>query len=138
MHPEKFLRIGPGLCPHGTDRQTDRNVCVQVLDAVQFLHHHGIVHLNIAPDNVIMGQTDRQTDGQMATCMCPCLHGTDRQTERQTDRNVCVHVLDAVQFLHHRGIVHLNIAPDNVIMGQTDRQTDGQIATRVCLCQGLF
>ena len=71
MHPEKFLRIGPGLCPHGTDRHTDRNVCVQVLDAVQFLHHHGIVSLNIAPDNVIMGQTDRQTE---------------RQRDRWTDR----------------------------------------------------
>jgi len=79
-------------------------------------------------------QTERQTDRQIAACVRLCLHGTDGQT----DRNVCVHVLDAVQFLHHRGIVHLNIAPDNVIMGQTDRQTDGQIATCVCLCQGLF
>lgn len=26
----------------------------QVLDALQFLHHRGIVHLNIQPDNVIM------------------------------------------------------------------------------------
>ena len=48
---------------------------------------------------------------------------TDRQTDGQTDRNVCVHVLDAVQFLHHRGIVHLNIAPDNVIM-QSRRRFD--------------
>jgi serine/threonine protein kinase len=28
----------------------------------------------------------------------------------------CVKVLDAVQFLHHRGIIHLNIQPDNVVM----------------------
>jgi len=32
-------------------------------------------------------------------------------------------VLDAVQFLHHRGIVHLSIAPDNVIM-QSRRRFD--------------
>ena len=25
-------------------------------------------------------------------------------------------MLDALQFLHHRGIVHLNIQPDNIIM----------------------
>ncbi len=25
-------------------------------------------------------------------------------------------VLDALQFLHHRGVVHLNLQPDNVIM----------------------
>jgi len=81
-----------------------------------------------------MAQTDRQTDRNM----CAPVSAWDRRTDGQTDRNVCVHVLDAVQFLHHRGIVHLNIAPDNVIMGQTDRQTDGQIATCVCLCQGLF
>jgi len=33
----------------------------QVLDAVQFLHHRGIVHLNIQPDNVIM-QSRRRFD----------------------------------------------------------------------------
>ena len=27
---------------------------LQVLDALQFLHHRGIVHLNIQPDNIIM------------------------------------------------------------------------------------
>lgn len=27
---------------------------MQVLDALQFLHHRGIVHLNLQPDNVIM------------------------------------------------------------------------------------
>jgi len=32
-------------------------------------------------------------------------------------------VLDAVQFLHHRGIVHLSILPDNVIM-QSRRRFD--------------
>jgi len=32
-------------------------------------------------------------------------------------------VLDAVQFLHHRGIVHLSIQPDNVIM-QSRRRFD--------------
>jgi len=34
---------------------------LQVLDALQFLHHHGIVHLNIQPDNVIM-QSRRRFD----------------------------------------------------------------------------
>lgn len=29
-------------------------LCIQVLDAFQFLHHRGIVHLNLQPDNVIM------------------------------------------------------------------------------------
>ena len=35
----------------------------------------------------------------------------------------CAKVLDAVQFLHHRGIVHLSIQPDNVIM-QSRRRFD--------------
>lgn len=34
---------------------------LQVLDALQFLHHHGMVHLNIQPDNVIM-QSRRRFD----------------------------------------------------------------------------
>jgi len=34
---------------------------LQVLDAVQFLHHRGIVHLSIQPDNVIM-QSRRRFD----------------------------------------------------------------------------
>jgi len=33
----------------------------QVLDAVQFLHHRGVVHLSIQPDNVIM-QSRRRFD----------------------------------------------------------------------------
>ena len=37
------------------------NACLQVLDAVQFLHHRGIVHLNIQPDNIIM-QSRRRFD----------------------------------------------------------------------------
>ena len=36
---------------------------------------------------------------------------------------VCYKVLDAVQFLHHRGIVHLAIQPDNIIM-QSRRRFD--------------
>lgn len=32
---------------------------LQVLDALQFLHHRGIVHLNIQPDNVIMNSRRR-------------------------------------------------------------------------------
>ena len=32
-------------------------------------------------------------------------------------------MLDALQFLHHRGIVHLNLQPDNVIM-QSRRRFD--------------
>lgn len=35
--------------------------CFQVLDALQFLHHRGVVHLNIQPDNVIM-QSRRRYD----------------------------------------------------------------------------
>ena len=32
---------------------------LQVLDALQFLHHRGIVHLNIKPDNVVMNSRRR-------------------------------------------------------------------------------
>ena len=27
---------------------------MQVLDALQYLHHRGVVHLNVQPDNVVM------------------------------------------------------------------------------------
>jgi len=37
------------------------NTVFQVLDAVQFLHHRGVVHLSIQPDNVIM-QSRRRLD----------------------------------------------------------------------------
>lgn len=37
------------------------SIIKQVLDALQFLHHRGIVHLNIQPDNVIM-QSRRRFD----------------------------------------------------------------------------
>lgn len=37
-------------------------------------------------------------------------------TTRSIKLLICVKVLDAVQFLHHRGIIHLNIQPDNVVM----------------------
>ena len=30
------------------------SVSWQVLDALQYLHHRGIVHLNVQPDNVVM------------------------------------------------------------------------------------
>ncbi|ELU05513.1 hypothetical protein CAPTEDRAFT_229047 [Capitella teleta] len=37
------------------------SIVKQVLDALQFLHHRGIVHLNLQPDNVIM-QSRRRLD----------------------------------------------------------------------------
>lgn len=43
------------------NEQTVTDIIKQVLDAVQFLHHRGIVHLNIQPDNVIM-QSRRRFD----------------------------------------------------------------------------
>ena len=39
------------------NKYNEQQVCgviKQVLDALQYLHHRGIVHLNIQPDNVVM------------------------------------------------------------------------------------
>jgi len=43
------------------NEQTVSNIIKQVLDGLQFLHHRGIVHLNVQPDNVVF-QSRRRFD----------------------------------------------------------------------------
>ncbi|ESO11851.1 hypothetical protein HELRODRAFT_71319, partial [Helobdella robusta] len=62
--------------------------------------------------------------------------------DEHTVTTIIKQVLDGVQYLHHRGIVHLNISPNNVIMQSRRRfdikLTDFSLAHKVTTSSGEF